>query len=62
MELLENTKGKKTENENGENVPNLETTEVISVYCNIAKNNCQHDSRVFHTFVPNKYFRQLLDI
>ena len=62
MELLESTKGKKTENGNGENVPNLETIEVILVHCNIANNNYQHDSRVFHTFVPNKYFRQLLDI
>ena len=62
MELLESTKGKKTENGNGENVPNLETTEVILVHCNIANNNYQHDSRVFHTFVPNKYFHQLLNI
>ena len=32
------------------------------VHCNIVNNDCQEDSRVFYKFVPNKYFRQLLDI
>ena len=36
MKLLGSTKGKITKNENGENLPNLEITEVVSVHCNIA--------------------------
>ena len=40
----------------------LEITEVLLVYCNIANNNYQPDSRVLHTFVPNKSFGSLLVI
>ena len=28
----------------------------------MVNNDCQHDSRVLYTFVPNKYFGSLLDI
>ena len=41
MELLGSTKSKITKNENGENLPRLETTEVVLVHCNIGNNNCQ---------------------
>ena len=42
-------------NENGKNMPHLETTElVVLVHCNIVNNDYQQDSRVLHTFVPNK--------
>ena len=40
----------------------LEITEVLLVHCNIVNNNCQQDSRVLYTFVPNKSFTELLDI
>ena len=50
------------ENENGENVPHLEITEVVLIHCNIVNNDYQQDSRVLYTFVPNKSFGQLLDI
>ena len=40
----------------------LEITEVVIVLCNIVKKDCQQDSRVLYTFVPNKLFGQLLDI
>ena len=43
-------------------MPHLEITEVVLVRCNIANNNFQQDSRVLHTFIPNKSFGQLLDI
>ena len=43
-------------------MPHLEITEVVLVHCNIANNNFQQDSRVLHTFIPNKSFGQLLDI
>ena len=32
------------------------------MYCNIVYNDYQQDSRVLHTFVPNKSFGQWLDI
>ena len=62
MKLLGSTRNKLTDDENGEKVPRLETTEVVLVRCNIFNNNYQQDSRVLYTFVPNKSFGQLLDI
>ena len=62
MKLLESTKSKTTKNENGENVPHLQITKVVLMYCNIVNNDYQQDSRVLHTFVPNKSFGRLLDI
>ena len=62
MKLLGSTKSKKRKDETGENVLNLEITEVVLVHCNIVKNNYQQDSRGLYTFVPNKLFGQLLDI
>ena len=47
---------------NCENVPHLETTELVSTNCNIVNNDYQQDSRVLYTFVCNKPFDQLLDI
>ena len=41
MKLLRRTKSKITRDENGENVPNLEITEVLLVHCNIINNNYQ---------------------
>ena len=41
MKLLGSTKSKITKNENGENIPNLEITELVLVHCNIASNNYQ---------------------
>ena len=61
MKLLGSTKSKITKNENSENIPNLEITEVISVHCNIF-NNYQWNSRVLYAFVPDKSVGQLLDI
>ena len=62
MKLLGNTKSKITKNENGENVPNLEITEIVLIHCNIVNNNYQQNSRFSYAFVPNKSFGQLLDI
>ena len=39
MKLFECTKSKINKNENGQNIPHLEITEVILVYCNIVNNN-----------------------
>ena len=62
MKLLGSTKNKITSNENGENVPYLEITEVVLVHCNVVNLDYQQDSRVVYTFVPNTSFGQLLDI
>ena len=62
MKLLGSTKSKITKNENGENVPYLEITEVLLVHCITFNNNHQQNSRVLYTFSPNKSFGQLLDI
>ena len=61
MNLLGSTKSKITKNENGENVSYLEITEVVTINCNVVNNSYQQNTRVLHTFVPNKLFRQLLD-
>ena len=62
MKLLGSTENKITKNKNGEHVPHLEITEVVLVHCNIVNNDYQQDSRVLHTFVPNKPFGSLLEI
>ena len=36
--------------------------EIILAFCNFGNDDCQHDSRVLHTFVHNKSFGQLQDI
>ena len=61
MKLLGSTKNKVNNDENGENVPPLEITEVVLVHCNIVNKNYQQDSRFLYTFVLNKSFGQLLD-
>ena len=62
MKLFEKTKSKITKDENDENVPYLEITEVILIHINVVNNSYQQNSRVLYTFVPNKSFGQLLDI
>ena len=62
MKLLGSTKNKITKDENGENVPHLEITEVVLVHCNIVNNDYQQDSKVLYAFVPNKPFGSLLEI
>ena len=61
IKLLGSTKSK-TADENGENVPYLEVTEVVLIHCNIVNNSYQQNSRILYTFVLNKSFGQLLDI
>ena len=41
MKLLGSTENKITRDENGENVPHLEITEVVLVHCNVVNNNYQ---------------------
>ena len=62
MKLLGSIKNEITKDKNGEDVPNLEITEVVLVHCHIVNNGYQQDSRVLYTFVPNKPFGSLLEI
>ena len=62
MKLLGSTKIKITNDENSENVPHLEITQVELVHCNIANNHYQQDSSVLYKFISSKSFGWLLDI
>ena len=62
MKLLGSTKNVVDKDKNSENVPKLESVEVVLVHCNLVKNDYQHASKVLFTFVPNKQFGQLLNI
>ena len=62
MKLLGSTKKDIDKDKNGENVPKLESVEVVLVHCNLAKNDYQHASKVLFIFVPNKEFGQLINI
>ena len=56
MKLLGSTKKDVDRDKNGENVPKLESIEVVLVHCNLVKNDYQHESEVLFIFVPNKQF------
>ena len=62
MRLLGSTKKVVDKDKNGENVPKLESVEVVLVHCNLVKNGYQHSSKVLFSFVPNKQPGQLIDI
>ena len=62
MKLLGSTKKDVDKDKDGENVPKLESVEVVSVHFNLVKNDYQHTLKVLFTFVPPKQFRQLINI
>ena len=62
MKLLGSTNKVVDRDKNSENVPKLESVEVVLVHCNLVKNDYQHASKVLFSFVPNKQFGQLLNI
>ena len=62
MTLLGSTKKDADSDKNSENVPKLESVEVVLVHCNLVKNDYQHPSKVLFSFVPNKWFGQLINI
>ena len=45
-----------------ENVPKLESVELVLVHCNVVKIDYKHPSKILSTFVPNKQFGQLINI
>ena len=62
MKLLGSTKKDVDLDKNSENIPKLESVEVVLVHYNLVKNDCQHLSKVLFSFVPDKQFRQLINI
>ena len=62
MKLLGSTKKDADKEKDGEDVPKLESVEVVLMHCNQANNSYQQASIVLFTFVPNKQFGQLITI
>ena len=62
MKWLGSTKKDVDSDKNSENVPKLESVEVVLVHCNLVKNDYQHTSKVLFSFVPNKQFEKLMNI
>ena len=62
MKLLGSTKKDVDKDKNGEDVLKLNSVEVVLVHCNLVNNNYQQVSKKSFTFVPNKQFRQLINI
>ena len=52
-ELLGSTKKDVDKDKDGEDVPKLESVEVVLVHCNLVNNSYQQASKVLFTFVPN---------
>ena len=62
MKLLGSIKKDVDQDKDVENVPKLESVEVVLVHCNLVNGNYQQASKVSFTFVPNKQFGQLTSI
>ena len=62
MKLLRNTKKNVYQDEDGEDVPKLESVLVVLVHCNLVNNSYQKVSKVLFTFLPKKQFGQLITI
>ena len=62
MKLLGSKEKDVDQDKDGEDVPKLESVEVVLVHCNLVNNNYQQTSKVLFTFVPNKQFGQLINI
>ena len=60
--LLGSTKKDVDSDKNSEDVPKLESFEVVLVHSNLVKNDYQQTSKVLFSFVPNKQFGQLTNI
>ena len=62
MKLLGSGKRDVDKDKDGENVPKLESVEVLLVHCNLVKNDYQYASKVLFTSAPNKQFGELINI
>ena len=62
MRLLGSTKKDVDADKNSDNIPKLESFEVVLVHYNLVKNDYQHTWKVLFSFVLNKQFGQLVNI
>ena len=62
MELLGSTKKDDGKDKDREDIPKLESGEVVLIHCNLVNNSYQQASKVLLTFVSNKQFGQLITI
>ena len=62
IKLLGSTKKDDDKDKNGEDLPKLESVEVVLVHCNLVNNSYRQASKVLFTFVPNRKFCQLITI
>ena len=62
LRLLGSAKKDVDKDKNDENVPKLESVEVVLVHCNLVKNDYQHSSNVLFSFVPNKQLGNLINV
>ena len=62
MKLLETTKKEANKYKDGEDVPKLESVQIVLTHCNLVNNIYQQATKVLFTFVLNKQFGQLITI
>ena len=62
MKLLGSTKKDVDSDKIYENVPKLQSVEIVLVHCKLVKNDYEHTSEVVFSFVSNKQFGQLINI
>ena len=62
MKVIGSTKKDVDSDKNIENVPKLESFEVVLVHCNLVKIDYPHTLKVLFSFVSNKRFEQLINI
>ena len=62
MKLLGSAKKDVNQDQDGENVPKLQSAEVVLVHCNLVNKNYQQALKALFTFVPDKQFGQLITI
>ena len=62
MKLLGSTKIDVDQDKDGEDMPKLESVEVVLVHCNIVSISYPQTSKILFTFETNKQFEQLINI
>ena len=62
MKLLGSAKQDVDKDKDREDVPKLESVEVVLIHCNLVNNSYKQESKILFTFVPNKQFGQLITI
>lgn len=60
--LLGSSKQDVKKDKDGEDVPKLESVEIVLVDCNLVNNSYQLVSKILFTFLPNKPFASLINI